>query len=321
MERVCTGRRRAPLTTPTNGPMPELPEVETIVRGLRPSLPGKSIERVRVFRPDVLRQTPRDFSRRLRGRIFESVHRRGKNIVARLSEGGVLVVNLGMTGRLVWARDEAPTTHPAVHFTLSEGPVLVYDDVRRFGTLEAMDASEWALRDRRLGPEPLSSRFTARRLLADLSLSISPIRPWLLDQRRVAGVGNIYANEALHGAGIHPQRSAKSVTEDEARRLHGALRRTLRRAVENRGTTLRDYRDASGNPGENASQLRVYGRDGEPCPHCSTRICRLVFGNRTAFYCPSCQPVGSGVTARSGIIARSGIAAGSGAPARRGGSE
>ncbi len=276
--------------------MPELPEVETIVRDLRPTLPGQVIEHLQVLHPDVLRQPPRDFCARLKGRVFESVHRRGKNIVFCLTERMVLVVNLGMTGRLVWARDEASTTHPAVRFTLSEGPVLVYDDVRRFGTLEAMDETEWALRDRRLGPEPLSSTFTARRLHTDLSRSVSPIRSWLLDQTRLAGVGNIYANEALHLAGIFPQRPARSVTEDEARKLHRALRRTLRSAVENRGTTLRDYRDASGKPGDNASRLRVYGRDGKPCLRCSTRICRLVFGNRAAFYCPSCQPFGEGET-------------------------
>ena len=277
--------------------MPELPEVETIVRGLRPTLPGKTIERVRILHADVLRQPRREFSARLKGRTFESVNRRGKNIVAHLTEGVILVVNLGMTGRLVWARDETPKTHPAVRFTVNAGPALVYDDVRRFGRLEAMNETEWALRDRDLGPEPLSSTFTAERLQEDLSRSVSPIRSWLLDQRRVAGVGNIYANEALHLAGIHPQRSCKSMTEGEARKLHRALRRTLSSAVENRGTTLRDYRDASGNPGDNASRLRIYGRGEEPCLRCSTRVCRLVFGNRSAFYCPSCQPFGSGVTA------------------------
>ena len=270
--------------------MPELPEVETIVRGLRPGLPGKTIQHLEILHSDVLRQPTTDFSTRLRGRTFESVHRRGKNIVAHLAGDTVLVVNLGMTGRLVLAQDETLMTHPAVRFSLSAGPRLVYDDVRRFGALEAMNEAEWAVRDRRLGPEPLSARFTARVLHTDLSRSISPIRSWLLDQRRVAGVGNIYANEALHLAGIHPQRPARSVTEGEARKLHRSLRRTLRRAVENRGTTLRDYRDASGKPGDNASQLRVYGRGKEPCLRCSTRICRLVFGNRTAFYCPSCQP-------------------------------
>ncbi len=272
--------------------MPELPEVETIVRGLRPALPGKTIQHLEVLHSDVLRQPTKDFSARLQGRAFESVHRRGKNIVARLTGDTVLVVNLGMTGRLVLAQDETLTTHPAVRFSLSAGPVLVYDDVRRFGAVEAMDGAEWSARDRRLGPEPLSASFTARRLHADLSRSISPIRSWLLDQRRVAGVGNIYANEALHLAGIHPQRPASSLTEGETRKLHGAIRRTLRLAVENRGTTLRDYRDASGNPGDNAAHLRVYGRDQEPCLRCSTRICRLVFGNRTAFLCPSCQPGG-----------------------------
>jgi len=274
--------------------MPELPEVETIVRGLRPALPGKTITYVEVQHADVLRQPTEDFSSRLLHRIFQSVHRRGKNIVVRLTGGAVLVVNLGMTGRLLLASDDAPTTHPAVRFKLSSGPVLVYDDVRRFGALEVMDETEWAVRDRRLGPEPLSSAFTARRLKADLSRSISPIRSWLLDQRRVAGVGNIYANEALHLAEIHPKRPARSVTEVEARKLHRALRRTLRTAVENRGTTLRDYRDASGNPGDNASHLRVYGRDQEPCLRCSTRICRFVFGNRSAFFCPTCQPAATG---------------------------
>ena len=274
--------------------MPELPEVETIVRGLLPALPGKTIERLQVLHTDVIRQPSDDFSARLRGRKFESVHRRGKNIVAHLTEGAVLVVNLGMTGRLVLAQDQTRTTHPAVRFTLSAGPMLVYDDVRRFGALEVMDESEWAERDRRLGPEPLSSSFTARRLHADLSRSVSPIRSWLLDQRRVAGVGNIYANEALHLAGIHPQRSARSVTEHEARKLHRALRRTLNSAVENRGTTLRNYRDASGIPGDNASRLRVYGRGEKPCLRCSSRICRFVFGNRAAFYCPRCQPIGVG---------------------------
>ena len=271
--------------------MPELPEVETIVRDLLPALPGITIERIQVLHTDVLRQPSRAFSSRLRGREFESVHRRGKNIVARLNEGAVLVVNLGMTGRLVLARDGVQTTHPAVRFTLSTGPPLVYDDVRRFGALEVMDDAEWTVRDQRLGPEPLSSTFTAQRLHADLSRSASPIRSWLLDQRRIAGVGNIYANEALHLARIHPQRSAKSLTELEARKLHGAIRRTLNSAVEHRGTTLRDYRDASGLPGNNASRLRIYGRGEEPCFRCSTRICRFVFGNRAAFYCPRCQPV------------------------------
>ena len=272
--------------------MPELPEVETIVRGLRPALVDRSIRRVRVLRPDVLRQPPRTFSARLRGRSVESVVRRGKNIVVGLTDDVVLVVNLGMTGRLMLARREAGITHPAVRFALDSGPTLVFDDVRRFGALEALTAEDWARRSGRLGSEPLSAGYTAKRLHADLSRSSSPIRSWLLDQRRVAGIGNIYANEALYLARVHPQRPARSVSESEALALYRAIRRVLRQAIRNRGTTLRNYRDASGSPGGNAVALLVYGRDGEPCADCSTKIRRSVFGNRSAFYCPRCQPMG-----------------------------
>ena len=269
--------------------MPELPEVETIVRGLRPYLPGKSIERVRVFRPDVLRQTPRDFSRRLRGRIFESVHRRGKNIVARLTGDTVLVVNLGMTGRLVLAQDETLTTHPAVRFSLSAGPVLVYDDVRRFGAVEVMDEAEWAERDRRLGPEPLSSTFTAGRLYADLARSVSPIRSWLLDQRRVAGVGNIYATEALFMAGIDPRRAAGRVSLERFERLAEAIKTVLAAAITQGGTTLRDFVSGTGEPGYFAQRLNVYGRAGEPCRHCGMALRHIVLGQRATLYCTLCQ--------------------------------
>ena len=221
---------------------------------------------------------------------MKSVARRGKNIVVGLTGDGALVVNLGMTGRLLLAGPSVRSTHPAVRISLDRGPALVFDDVRRFGALEVLKADDWDRRSRNLGPEPLSASYAAGRLHADLGRSSSPIRSWLLDQRRVAGVGNIYANEALHVAGIHPRRAAKSVSESEARALHRGIRRVLRRAIRNRGTTLRDYRDASGAPGQNAVALQVYGRAGEPCLRCSTGIRRLVFGNRSAFYCPNCQP-------------------------------
>jgi formamidopyrimidine-DNA glycosylase len=270
--------------------MPELPEVETIVRGLRPDLPGRTIRRVRTLRPDVLRQSPRRFSAGVRGRTVESISRRGKNIVIALTGDRVLVVNLGMTGRLLLLGPAERAGHAAVRFTLDRGPALVFDDVRRFGAVEAMTGEAWERRSARLGPEPLSRRYSARRLHADLALSRSPVRSWLLDQRRVAGVGNIYANEALYLARVHPKRPARSVTEAEARALHRALRKVLRQAIRNRGTTLRNYRDASGAPGENAGALLVYGRAGEPCRNCTTGIRRLVFGNRSAFHCPRCQP-------------------------------
>jgi formamidopyrimidine-DNA glycosylase len=167
---------------------------------------------------------------------------------------------------------------------------LLFDDTRRFGAVECLAADAWAERDRALGPEPLDDAFTAGDLHAALGRSRSPVRSWLLDQRRIAGVGNIYANEALHGAGIDPRRPARSVGRDEARRLHSALRDVLSRAIEARGTTLRDYRDAEGGTGAFAGLLAVYGRHGEPCPRCKAAVERVVFGNRSAFLCPRCQP-------------------------------
>jgi len=209
--------------------------------------------------------------------------------VVSLSDDRILVVNLGMTGRLLFSTPSAQATHPAVRFTLDKEPGLVFDDVRRFGSLEVLTGEGWARRSAELGPEPLGTAYTASRMLADLARSATPIRSWFLDQRRVAGVGNIYANEALYLAAIHPRRPAQSVTAAEARALHRAIRQVLRTAIENRGTTLRDYRDASGAPGENAVALQVYGRAGQPCLSCSTEVQRIVFGNRSAFFCPQCQ--------------------------------
>jgi formamidopyrimidine-DNA glycosylase len=286
--------------------MPELPEAETIVRGLRPHVTGRLIERVDVLRPDVLREDPAGFRRSLEGRRIGSVERRAKNIVAPLtspegapeadetSDGRVLAVNLGMTGRLLYffrpPEESRAPTHPAVRFLLDGDGVLVFDDVRRFGTVEALTAEAWKARSERMGPEPLDRTFTARALLDGLERSRSPVRSWLLDQRRVAGVGNIYANEALYHAGVDPRRPARDVAADEARSLHRALRRVLRNAIRAGGTTLRDYRTADGEEGRYGRALWVYGRDGEPCGRCGATIERVVFGGRSAFLCPGCQP-------------------------------
>ncbi|MBW3534064.1 MAG: bifunctional DNA-formamidopyrimidine glycosylase/DNA-(apurinic or apyrimidinic site) lyase, partial [Gemmatimonadetes bacterium] len=245
-----------------------------------------------VLHADVLAEPPDAFAERLRGRRVADVGRRGKNVVFHLEGGGVLLVNLGMTGRLltVAAGGASTATHPALRFALEGGRTLVYDDVRRFGRVEALDAAGWAERSAALGPEPLDPGFTAADLAAGLSRSRSPVRSWLLDQRRVAGVGNIYANEALHRAGVHPARPADSLSREEARALHRALRAVLREAIRARGTTLRDYRTAEGGRGGYGVRLRVYGRDGEPCPRCNSAVERLVFANRSAFLCPRCQP-------------------------------
>lgn len=274
--------------------MPELPEAETIVRGLRDAVVGETIARAEVLKPDILRESKRAFWPKVRNREIVAVERRAKNVLIRLEEGRVIAVNLGMTGRLL-PFDEPPRgrrrpTHPAVRFRFESGGLLVFDDVRRFGTVECLTDEEWRARSHRMGPEPLDPDFTADDLHRGLAASRSPVRSWLLDQRRIAGVGNIYAAEALFLAGIHPRRSAHSVDPDEAEALHGAIRRVLDAAIRAGGTTIRDYRTTTGDEGGFAPSLYVYGREGEACRRCEGIVEREVFGNRSAFLCPTCQP-------------------------------
>lgn len=273
--------------------MPELPEAETIVRGLRPTVVGRTIRSVRVVHEDVLRVTPRRFAADARGRTVEGVDRRGKNVLLRLDGGGVLAVNLGMTGRLLPfpepPRGRSRPTHPAVVLHFQGGGVLVFDDQRRFGTVEVLGAEAWAQRDARMGPEPLEPTLTPRRFHGALGRSRSPIRSWLLDQRRIAGVGNIYAVEALHLAGIHPLRPAAGLSAAEAATLLRTLRTVLRDAIRHGGTTIRDYRNADGEEGRYARRLHAYGREGKPCSGCGAPIRRLVLSARSAYHCPACQ--------------------------------
>jgi formamidopyrimidine-DNA glycosylase len=272
--------------------MPELPEVETIVRQLAPSLPGRRIVKARVFRPDVLREPPEHFLQGVTGATIRSVTRRGKNVVLFLSHSTVLVVNLGMTGRLLLLSPGASPgpSHVAVDLSLESGDSLLYADTRRFGRLTLYSAEEWGRESRRLGPEPLGKGLNAGVFHQRLRGSKAPLRSWLLDQKRLAGVGNIYACEALHQAGIHPLRTASSLDPRESGRLLRELRGVLRKAIVARGTTLRDYRTASGEEGGFLPFLQAYGREGKPCPRCESTIIRIVFSNRSAFLCPTCQP-------------------------------
>lgn len=208
-----------------------------------------------------------------------------------LDGGFILMINLGMTGRLVvsQAPRAAELRHVAVRFQLDDGRALLYDDVRRFGRIELHTQASWPARDRTLGLEPLLAEFTPKALQNLLRASRTPIRTWLLDQRRVAGVGNIYANEALFRARIDPRRRAESLSRGEARRLRDALRNVLEEAIAARGTTVSDYRDGQGEAGAFEPRLEVYDRAGRPCPRCGTPIERIVMTNRSAFFCPKCQ--------------------------------
>jgi formamidopyrimidine-DNA glycosylase len=273
--------------------MPELPEVETIVRQLAAVLPGHEIQRVEIRRPDVLASSPGTFRKALKGKTVQGVRRRGKKIVISLSRPSFLVVSLGMTGQLIFSgqgEEDEPPPHLAVHLHLHPAGSLYYADVRRFGLLQTLTPSAWEEASMRLGPEPLEKTLKPSAFHRALQTSRSPIRSWLLDQRKLVGVGNIYAAEALFLSGIHPRRPASSLHLSEATALLKALRTVLRRAIRAKGTTLRDYRTASGQEGGFLSALQVYGREGRMCPTCKTPVQRIVFGNRSAFLCPHCQP-------------------------------
>ena len=272
--------------------MPELPEAETIVRDLSKRVIGRTILKTKVIKPDIIEpHTPAKFARALNGRTIKKVTRRAKKPVLELSGDTILVVSLGMTGRMVLSTSPRANElkHVAVRFDLDDGSALLYDDSRRFGSLEVFSKKSGKERQTDLGLEPLGEEFTADALYQLTRTSISPIRNWLLDQKRVVGIGNIYAAEALYRAGIRPTRKTKSLTRKEASLLRDKLRDVLNAAIRKRGTTLSDYRDASGEEGAYEARLQVYDREGRPCPKCKTPIKRVVLSNRSAFYCPACQ--------------------------------
>ncbi|HEX2091607.1 MAG TPA: bifunctional DNA-formamidopyrimidine glycosylase/DNA-(apurinic or apyrimidinic site) lyase [Longimicrobiaceae bacterium] len=270
--------------------MPELPEVETIVRGLDRLVPGSRIREAEVIRPDLIEgEDAASFAEGLRGARIVRVARRAKNILVHL-DSGLLVVNLGMTGRLlVRSPDDPPPTHLGVRLRLEDGRELDYHDVRRFGRLQRFTGEGWLRREEALGVEPLSDDFTAEHLYDLTRRSRVAVKTWLMDQRRVVGVGNIYASEALFRAGIDPRRHASSLTRPEAARLRDTVREVLQEAIDFRGTTLLDYRDAQGESGAFAARLQVYDRAGEPCRVCGSPVERIVQGGRSTFFCPSCQ--------------------------------
>ncbi len=274
--------------------MPELPEVETIVRELRPRVRGRTILNARLAKTDVLRGIrPGRFRQSLEGRRIDSLTRRAKHAVFRLDSGARFVVQPRMTGSLIIHTRplEADDRRYAVLIlTLDNNTWLVYRDVRRLGTLLLLDERAWATYTARAGPEPLARSFTRRVFTARLTGTRQAIKKAIMDQHRIAGIGNIYANEALFRARIDPSRPADRLTPAELGRLYRAVRAVLTDAVAAQGTTVRDYRTGTGRRGRFQHRLLVYGRGGEPCTRCGrTLVTTHAIDRRTTTLCVTCQ--------------------------------
>lgn len=271
--------------------MPELPEVETIARDLRPHLTGARIRAVRVHKPDVLRDaTPAAFRRALRGRTIASVGRRAKHLVLALDDGSRVVVQPRMTGSLHVTRERRRDPHTVLELTLAGRGRLIYRDVRRLGVVLVLPARRWETYSARLGPEPLEDGFTPEVLARALRGRRLAVKKAVMDQRLLAGVGNIYASEALWIARIDPSRPAEGLRGPEVAALHGAIVDVLARAVKGRGTTVRDYRTGRGEPGTFQGRLAAYGRGGEPCLRCRRRLALThAIDGRATYFCPWCQ--------------------------------
>lgn len=292
--------------------MPELPEVETVARDLQRWVAGAVITDVEVRWERTVRhpQPVERFVAELRGARIARVGRRAKSVLLTLADGRVMTVALRMTGALIVAPPGTPDDRYArVVFALADGRELRYRDVRKFGRIGLFDGG--GLRRRKVtkrrvresrpayrvgdvfarhGPEPLARTFSAERLAERLRGRSARLKSLLLDQSFVAGIGNIYADEALWRARLHPLRRADSLSPEEVRRLHRSIRRVLREAISNRGASFSDYVGADGEPGANAERLAVYRRTGAPCLRCGRPIARIVVGQRSTHFCPHCQP-------------------------------
>ena len=277
--------------------MPELPEVETIVRGLREPLVGRQFTAVHVGwenliarpRPELAEgSTVREFDRSLVGQSILGLKRRGKYLIFDLSGSRSLIIHLRMTGRLIIADpDDELDKHDHLIFELDDGRELRFNNMRKLGRVYVVDDEKEVVG--KLGPEPLDDDFAPTDFAALLSGRRGKIKSLILNQQFVAGVGNIYADEALFAARIHPERKANTLTTEEIQCLHHTIRQVLIQGIENRGTSFSDYRDAEGKEGGNQEYLTVFRRTNQPCPRCATPIERTVVGGRGTYFCPRCQ--------------------------------
>jgi formamidopyrimidine-DNA glycosylase len=274
--------------------MPELPEVETIRASLAPGLAGRTFSHVRIDDPRLTRPEPPEVvAAELEGERVVDVRRRGKYLIVVFESGRHLLVHLRMTGNVLHPAPDGYQDDPYVRAVvrLDDGSDVVYRDIRRFGTWDLLEPGELEgyFSARRLGGEPLERGFTAKSLGAALAGRRVPVKAALLDQRAVAGIGNIYADEALWYARIHPLTPAGQLGETDVAALRAGIRKALRLGIRRQGATLRDYRGADGTRGRMQHEFRVYGREGEPCERCGTPIAKTRAGGRGTWYCPTCQ--------------------------------
>ena len=274
--------------------MPELPEVETVRRGLALRMSGRRIVRAELRRPDLRRPFPPMLAERLDGALIGELARRGKYILIELDDTGLLLLHLGMSGRITTGGPgEADAKHDHVVLTLDDGTVVRLNDARRFGTLDYLRRGEEAAHPllAGMGPEPLEAGFDGAYLERALAGKMTPIKAALLDQRIVAGLGNIYVCEALYRAGVSPRRLAATVTGGRAARLAAAVREVLDEAIAAGGASLRDYVQANGELGYFQHRWAVYGKEGEPCPGCTCAegVRRIAQSGRSTFFCAKKQ--------------------------------
>ncbi len=287
--------------------MPELPEVETVRRGLAPAMEGARFAKVEVRRGDLRWPLPKGFAERLHGKTVEGLGRRAKYLLADLSSGDVLLMHLGMSGSFRVGKDAAPgkyyhersksTAHDHIVFHMSNGATVTFNDPRRFGSMKLVQRAKLEQEPllRALGPEPLGNEFDAAMLAEACAGKKTSLKAALSDQRVVAGLGNIYVCEALFRARVSPKRVASTIADrngkpnERAEKLVDAIKAVLKDAIEAGGSSLRDHRRADGSLGDFQHNFQVYDREGQPCPNCKGKIKRIVQVGRSTFYCPSCQ--------------------------------
>lgn len=278
--------------------MPELPEVETVKKDLALKIIGCSIQKVKINLPKIIKQPQKseEFRRRLEGTCVQAIHRRGKYILMILDTSDYLVIHLGMSGRflLIGTQDslsEMDKKHSHIQFNLNLNRILIYHDVRQFGKIWLLKKDERIPQIQDLGLEPLDHQFSFNHFYKLLKKNRSQIKSLLMNQKKIVGIGNIYANEILFSAGIYPTRQSDLLTLNEAQQLYNKMREILSKAVRMKGTTMRDdsYRDLLGNRGNYSHFLQIYGKKDGDCPRCSQPIVLIRLNNRSTFVCPNCQ--------------------------------